>query len=373
MNPRSVPRVEALDVFVGLLSEVEEPGTFYDGICEAVCRLTSMNRVVLFLYDRALQAVRAAGSHGLDRTMLADVHATLDETPMARRALAEDRVVETSEALERELPPRYARLIPLTTLTCTPVAAAQRWFGVMFADRGGGRFALAEDERHVLWTLGKTAALAASARNATQHQDRVRALADRLDLARDIHEGVMQRLFGVSLALGAATELGEAERERCRNELEAALADLRLALNRPLAPRPRETTASLRTELERLGARAEGAPVRVAWAEDAHVAEPHEPLLQSVLREALRNAAKHAAPTAIDVAVAHRDGTLTLEVANDGVTGGAGGRGGARSAGMGLRLATFEAIQQGGVLEYGPAGPGAWRVRLAVPSTPEEA
>jgi nitrogen-specific signal transduction histidine kinase len=48
-------------------------------------------------------------------------------------------------------------------------------------------------------------------------------------------------------------------------------------------------------------------------------------------------------------------------VANDGVTGRA------RHAGMGLRLAAFEALQHGGIVEFGEPGPGTWQVRLVVP------
>ena len=53
--------------------------------------------------------------------------------------------------------------------------------------------------------------------------------------------------------------------------------------------------------------------------------------------------------------------TFTLEVLNDGV------RPGARGAGMGLRLAAFEALQHGGVVEFGATEEGGWRVRLVVP------
>ncbi|MBV9467090.1 MAG: hypothetical protein JO169_13360 [Solirubrobacterales bacterium] len=55
------------------------------------------------------------------------------------------------------------------------------------------------------------------------------------------------------------------------------------------------------------------------------------------------------------------DGTFVLEVANDGV------RGRRRTAGMGLRLAALEAIQSGGVVEFGEREPGTWQVRLVVP------
>jgi signal transduction histidine kinase len=80
-----------------------------------------------------------------------------------------------------------------------------------------------------------------------------------------------------------------------------------------------------------------------------------------VLAEALRNIAKHAAPSRVEVSVFRDDDTFGLEVRNDGAN--APGRDG----GMGLQLAAFEALQQGGVLEFGPAGSDGWRVRLVVP------
>ena len=80
-----------------------------------------------------------------------------------------------------------------------------------------------------------------------------------------------------------------------------------------------------------------------------------------MLAEAVRNAHKHARPTAVDVTLREADGTFVLEVANDGV------RERAHRSGMGLRLAALEALQIGGIVEFGEREPGTWRVRLAVP------
>jgi signal transduction histidine kinase len=65
----------------------------------------------------------------------------------------------------------------------------------------------------------------------------------------------------------------------------------------------------------------------------------------------------------VEVLVARDADTFTLEVRNDGVgaTGPAAG-----SGGMGLRLAAFEALQHGGVVESGSIGEDGWRVRLVV-------
>ncbi len=364
------PRENAIDVFVALLSDLDTraaPQDFYSRVCEALLRLTSMERCGLFLYDPARHWVSAVGCAGVDPSLLDGVGGTLHETPAARVALREDRVVETSERLQEAIPARYARFAGITTLTTTPVAAAGHWFGVIFADRGGGRFTLTDDERHAMWTLGKLAAVVESARIAARHQERARTLGERIDLAREIHERVMQRLFGVSLVLDAGHALTAEERRRCGEEVGAALGDLRSALHRPLAPQPRETSTTLREQVVRLERRGGRPPVAVQWEPGIEVPAALEPLAQSVLAEALRNARKHARPQEVRISVRDDGGALVLEVSNDGV------RRPGRGAGMGLRLASLEALQHGGVLEHGPAGEARWRVRLAVPMGEEQA
>jgi len=101
--------------------------------------------------------------------------------------------------------------------------------------------------------------------------------------------------------------------------------------------------------------------VEVDWHGESSVPADLEPLAQSVLAEALRNIAKHADPTRVEVAVSRDQDTFMLEVRNDGARPGAG------DPGMGLRLAAFEALQQGGEVQFGLLDGDQWRVRLAVP------
>jgi signal transduction histidine kinase len=369
-------RTDALDVIVELLAELDQdPGSggrgFYDHLCAALCRVTDMQRASLLLYDEARQLVVPVGSHGIEPGILEDIYGTLEETPIAQVALSEDRVVEVHGELERWVPERYARIGGVDTITCTPVSAGGRWLGVVFADRGGGRFTLAEDERHAMWTLGKTAALAASVRIATSQQGRARLLQARIDLAREIHERVVQRLFGVSLVIGSEGALSEEVRRRCAAEMQAALTDLRDALARPLAPPSLDTGATLREELARLGRHYKELPLELDWEPGVVVPEDVESLAQSVLAEALRNADKHANPTIVRVRVGSSDGTFVLEVRNDGARRPARG---SRGAGMGLRLAAAEALGRGALVEFGPEGADSseWRVRLVVPTEDDE-
>jgi signal transduction histidine kinase len=359
-------RTDALDVIVELLGALDGASQsgrdFYNRLCEACCRLGAMERAGLLLYDDARQLVVVVGSHGLEEGMLSELYGTLEETPIAQVALSEDRVVEVTGDLERWVPERYARIGGVETVCCVPVSAAGRWLGVIFADRGGTRFELTDAERDDLWTLGKTAALAASVRIATSQQGRARLLQARIDLARELHERVVQRLFGVSLVLGSEHPLSEEARRRCAEEMHAALADLREALSRPLAPPTLDTGATLRDELARLGRHYKDLPLELEWEPGVEVPDHVEPLAQSVLAEGLRNAHKHASPSAVRVHVGRIDGAFLLEVRNARTDKGPATRG----AGMGLRLAAVEALQRGALVEFGPEG-GDWRLRLVVP------
>jgi signal transduction histidine kinase len=357
--------IDALEAFVELLAQVEEDDTsdaFYSRLCEGTCRLANMDRAVIFRYDETRRHVYAAGAWGLDLALFAGAHVTVESAPIARQALEEDRVIEVGADVSADLPGEYRPLIRDATLVCVPISAAGRWLGVILSDRGPGRVPLTPSERHVLWALGKTAALATRARLATNHQMRARHLQERIDLARDVHEGVIQRLFGVQLVFSSGAELTHEARKRIAAELQAALSDLRAALQRPLGRSAPETEATLREEVERLRRAFPDLGIRLVPGSE-QVAVPHdlEPLAQSVLAEAVRNAQKHATPTYVEVALSCDEGTFILDVVNDGVNGIA------HSTGMGLRLAALEALQVGGIVEFGQRDAGFWRVRLAVP------
>ena len=112
MSSESEPlRSDALDVVVRLLFGLGDAAAdsepFHDRICEAVCRLTTLERAVLFLYDPSRRMVLPAGSHGVDPEILAHAYGTLEETPIAQRALASDEVVVVDE-LRGSVPDRYA-------------------------------------------------------------------------------------------------------------------------------------------------------------------------------------------------------------------------------------------------------------------------
>jgi signal transduction histidine kinase len=360
--------IGALDLFVEVLSQTEAGSTsdgFYDHLCEAVCRLARMRRAVIFRYDSADRRVRAVGAHGMSLTPFADAHVTVESAPIAAQALREDRVVEVVGDLLGEAPDEFASIVAEPArLVCAPMAAGGRMIGVILADRPMSEPSLGGADRQLLWTLGKAAALASVARSVSTQFERASALEQRIDLAREIHDDVIQRLFGVSMALDGDGDLPATARARCAVETQAALGDLRSALQRPLGRAPRATQTTLAAEVARLARVHPELGLSISAQDGEEVPGALEPLAQSVLVEAVRNAAKHAEPTRVTVRVGRDDGAFSLEVVNDGVPRGRRSR---AQAGMGLRLAALEALGAGGVIEFGARELGTWQVRLVVP------
>jgi hypothetical protein len=83
--------VEALELFVEVLSQAEPASGprdgFYDRLCEAVCRLARMRRAVIFRYDGARRRVHAAGAHGLALEQFEDAHVSVESLPMTAESL----------------------------------------------------------------------------------------------------------------------------------------------------------------------------------------------------------------------------------------------------------------------------------------------
>jgi signal transduction histidine kinase len=366
--------IGALDLFVEVLSQSDKdpagPATdgFYDRLCEAVCRLASMRRAVIFRYDSADRRVRAAGAHGMSIAPFADAHVTVESAPIAAEALRTDTVVEAVGDVRGQAPAEFAAIVAEPArLVCAPMAAGGRMIGVILADRLMSEPELQVADRRLLWTLGKAAALASVARSVSTQWERASALEQRIDLAREIHDDVIQRLFGVSMALDGDGDLPASARRRCAAETQTALGDLRTALQRPLGRTPRATGTTLRAELERLRHVHAWLGLRLESGDDVAIPSELEPLAQSVLTEAVRNAAKHAHPTFVAVRLSRDEGAFAMEIVNDGVDRVGGGR---ARAGMGLRLAALEALGAGGVIEFGERGEEGsrvWQVRLVVP------
>jgi signal transduction histidine kinase len=183
-----------------------------------------------------------------------------------------------------------------------------------------------------------------------------------LRFARDLHDTVAQRLCGVALVLGSEWASVDEHQDLCRNEITSALAEMQRLIELNLCEDERPAASAATFELAKL--RAEHSPDLVVSYPETLPALSGEirRVLDVTLAEALRNATKHALPRTVTITVSTGNGTVRLEVENDGVAPRT-----ARSLGLGIRLLELDASLQGGALESRAHGISSWLVRLTVP------
>jgi signal transduction histidine kinase len=206
--------------------------------------------------------------------------------------------------------------------------------------------------------------------------------AERMDLARELHDVVAHQVTGIVVAAQAAAVVARTSPE----EVDKALLAIENAGGEALTAM-RRMVGVLRGQEE--GARTPGADL-ADIAEMVHRFDPEARLVRletdpglehavlpagvaatgfRVVQEALTNVRRHA-PTAsaVEIEIRIRDEVLVVGVRNDGVrTGGPGAIGGASGfglAGMSERVAALD-----GTLHAGPTGSGVWTVTARLPLT----
>jgi signal transduction histidine kinase len=187
---------------------------------------------------------------------------------------------------------------------------------------------------------------------------------ERRRLERDLHDGAQKRLVTLSLSLGLLESRlnGDVEVRRlldeAREEVAGSLRDLRDVAH---GLHPAVLTGhGLGVALESLAA---GAPVPVSL--DVRLPErlrqPAEVAAYYLVCEALTNMAKHAHASAATVAIGMDDGSVVVEVSDDGV-GGADTRNGTGLRGLADRVEALD----GSLQVWSPLGIGT-RVRGQIP------
>jgi signal transduction histidine kinase len=217
-----------------------------------------------------------------------------------------------------------------------------------------------ENERLRAELLAKLAELQASRARLVEATD-----TERRRIERDLHDGTQQRLVSIAMTLGLAESKLASDRPAVGPVLREAKDALALALEelRDLTQGIRPAILverGLPAALDDLSRRA-ALPVRLEIAVSGRLPEAEEAAAYFVASEALANAAKHSHASGVGLTASYDDGTLMIEVADDGI-GGAGAGGGS-----GLRGLTDRVEAIGGRLTVSsPPGRGT-TVRAEIP------
>jgi signal transduction histidine kinase len=316
--------------------------------CASLCGPGRLGAAALLLCADAGDGAQVLGDHGLDPEDQGAAELLSEACGLIDRARKDGRIAETPDG----------------SVVALAAAAGPGLSVVVIGRRDAGGWTDGLHLDGLLTGATRIAGLALRDRAAMAEAGRTRRARTRTDLARTIHDDVVQRMFGAALALDGEGPLDDELRSLCAREVQQALGDLRGILGASLEEvEPGPSTRCLEDDLAAL-ARADNVEVLASTAAARRLAPAQDAIARSVLAEGLRNARKHADPESVRVELHVAGELLHLTVVNDGV--------GRRPStvvppGIGLRLASTEASQGGGIVEHGPAGPGRWRVRLALP------
>ena len=215
--------------------------------------------------------------------------------------------------------------LPFGPMLAVPLRAAGHSFGALYVANGaGGSVFSALDVEMARAFAGRAALTLASAR-AEEDRQRLHLAEDRNRIARDLHDVVIQRLFGMGLRLerlraqlppAAADELSSVT-----DDLDRTIDDIRTTIFSLRGSDP--SVPSLRAEVLKIVEPATFlltfAPrLRLEGPLDSAVPEDVSAQLIATLSEALSNTIRHAHANHVDVAIRVDGSGLTLRVTDDG-------------------------------------------------------
>lgn len=253
-------------------------------------------------------------------------------------------------------------LLPLGPRSGGILAVARRTGGVPFS----------ADSMRMLGSFGQQVGVVMELADARRDAERYGLIDDRERIGRDLHDVVIQRLYGVAIQLVGAGRITDkpqvAERiQSAVDNLDDTIRQIRSTIfalqasDGVVATRPR---ARITRIVDQAGEQLGFQPgVRTSGLLDTNLPDPVADDLAAVLSEGLSNVARHANATQVDVAVdLSDDGLLEVRVVDNGV--------GLAEAERRSGLANLErrAARRGGTFEVGPGDEAGtvvlWRVPI---------
>ncbi len=263
---------------------------------------------------------------------------------------------------------------PMRSFVGTPILLRGETLGNLYLTEKQGAEEFTQDDVEALATLAAQAAIAIENARLYEQVERVSVLEERQRIRMDLHDGVMQSLYGVSLLLEDIADRIDAEPEHAKTQLHrsvdrlnAAIADLRgyvLGL-RPVQASDQPLTQSLALLADQARSNALlDVEVDIAPQAAARLDSSRREAAYYIAADALGNIARHARARNASVRLFATEAGVILEIADDGV----GFDVTQNTSGHGLHNMRERAFAVGATLDLvSTPGAGA-RVRLELPS-----
>lgn len=287
---------------------------------------------VAALIDAELVAV--AVPDGEERLVLSTVHGPSASHLRGHAYEAEGtltgRALRTRQALSIEAEPSgtiFAGQPTLGPTVAIPLFAGDEALGVLMVSRAPEGRSFTEADLEMAFDFATQASIALEIVRAREDRKRADRTRDRARIARDLHDHVIQRLFGAGLSLQAVSATVDAEASGAIDDqidvIDAAIRDIRSAIF-ALGSGDRRGTRTFRDRVLDVVAEVSDAghtPVRASFvgAVDNSIAGELADDLVAVVRELLTNVAKHAEARTVSLDIELTGGVVELTVSDDGV------------------------------------------------------
>ena len=264
---------------------------------------------------------------------------------------------------------------PMRSFVGTPILLRGETLGNLYLTEKQGADEFTTDDEEALLTLAAQAAIAIENARLYAQEARVATLEERNRIRMDLHDGVMQSLYGVGLLLEDVAERLDEEPEHAKRQLwrsidrlNASIADLRgyviglkpvEAANQPLGQ-----SLTMLAEQARSNALLD-VEVEIEDGVPEQLDRSRSEAAYYIAADALGNIARHARARHASLRFYEDKGAVVLEVSDDGV----GFDYESATSGHGLGNMRERAFAVGGTLRVeSRPGHGA-RVRLELPTT----
>jgi len=208
-----------------------------------------------------------------------------------------------------------------------PITVKGQAVGDLYLTNKRGEAEFGVDDQTLVERFAAHAGLAIENARLSQRVQALAVVEERERIGRDLHDGIIQRIYGVTLGLDEVPELARndpaaaGERvERAIDALHDAIGEIRTFIYglRPGLDYPGSIASALKTLAEEMRLN-----TAIQIDVTAPIVEGLSPTIRgemlSIAREALTNAVRHAAATRVAVTITAADGVVLLEIADDGI------------------------------------------------------
>ena len=262
---------------------------------------------------------------------------------------------------------------PMKSFLGTPILLRGEPLGNLYLTEKQNGDEFTADDAEALETLAAQAAIAIENARLYSQSERVSILEERHRIRMDLHDGVMQSLYGIGLLLEDVAERLHDEPEHAKAQLmrtvdglNAAIADLRgyVLGQRPITAsgRPLEESLELLAEQARSNALID-VDLFIADGVTERLGRERREAAYYIAADALGNIARHARARRVSLELSERNGDAILEIRDDGV----GFTTDEATSGHGLANMRQRAFAVGGTLQVESAPGSGARVRLELP------